>query len=563
MSPAPLYLTRLVGSQESMGAQHGALTAPYARRLFEFYARMPERALAGGLDGVSKLAIRTLAGAWQARLHRQRPPELAARSRAFATAVAKREGMTLDVERSIQALAAMDVLQNCVSLFARARLGPFSRPLRTRATVAAAPACSTAIAWGRATEDGELLFARNFDFPGVGVWDAAPAFVLCVPDGDQRYGFFATRGADAPAVTVVNEAGLVFATHTRWHAGVTWGGGMAIDVVHQLARTAETLADAVQLARELRGASSSWGVAVGSAREKTGLVLEIAGPNVEVVRPALGADHLICANHYRSTIKEGELAPHAWDLHSVRRAQRLNGLIEARPAPLAARDLARFLGDRCDIASPGCQRQFGGQLAQAVNVHSVVVAPGAQRAWVGVDRAPVCEGTWAELAWQWDGPAGGWELGATDGSGFTATTHDDFVAQQSEVTRLVHDAVRVFEHDHDIPAARDAIERAVELAPREPSLRLTAAWLALEDNANERAAAHIAAGLAVETDTYRRGQLLLWGARAARRSDPVQAQRWSAELDLLDGAGIDELRARARARYRGGAHANLLMVDAY
>jgi hypothetical protein len=563
MTPAPLYLSRLVGTQEAMGAQHGALTAPYARRLFEFYTRMPERVLAGGLDGVSKLAIRTLANAWQARLHRQRPSELTARSRAFATAVAEQAGQPLDVERSIQALAAMDVLQNCVSLLARARLGPFSRPLRERAAVAAVPACSTAIAWGRATEDGELMFARNFDFPGVGVWDAAPAFVLNVPDSGQRYGFFVTRGADAPAVTVVNEAGLVFATHTRWHAGVTWGGSMAIDLVHQLARKAETLDDAARLARELGGASSSWGVAIGSAREKAALVLEIAGPNVEVVRPALGADHMICANHYRSTIKDGELAPHAWDLHSVRRAQRLDGLVAQRSAPLTARDLARFLGDRCDIASPSCQRQFGGQLAQAVNVHSVVVAPGLQRAWVGVDRAPVCEGTWADVAWEWDGPAGGWELGATNGSGFVATRHDDFVAPQSAVTRLVHDAVRAFEHDHDVPAAREAIERAVELAPREPSLRLTAAWLALEDNANERAASHIAAGLAVETDTYRRGQLLLWGARAARRSDPAQAQRWGAELDGLDGDGIDELRSRARARYRGGAHANLLMVDAY
>ena len=51
------------------------------------------------------------------------------------------------------------------------------------------------IAWGDATVDGELLFARNFDFPGVGVWDAAPAFVACAPDGGQRYGFFTTRGA--------------------------------------------------------------------------------------------------------------------------------------------------------------------------------------------------------------------------------------------------------------------------------------------------------------------------------------------------------------------------------
>jgi len=556
--PDPLYLARLVGSQEAMGAQHGGLTASHARRLFEFYAAMPERVLAGGLDGASKLAVRTLANAWQARLARERPPELLARSRAFAAAVATGSGARLD-DRTIRAIAAMDALQNCVSLFARARLGPFTRPVRERAAIAAVPACSTAIAWGRATEDGELLFARNFDFPGLGVWDAAPAFVVCVPDRGQRYGFFATRGADAPAVTVVNEAGLVFASHTRWHAGVTWGGGMVVDVVHDLARKAETLDDAIRLARE-RPASSSWGIAIGSARERSALVLELAGRRVEVVRPALGADHLVCTNHYRSAIKDGEVAPTAWDLHSVRRAQRLNVLVEARRSPLTARDLIGFLGDRCDAA---CERQFGSQVAQAVNVHAVVVAPSTRRAWVGVDRAPVCEGTWAELGWSWDGPAGGWELGATDGAGFTATLRDDLAAPQTPVTLLVHDAVRAYEHDHDVATARAAIERAVELAPAEPSLRLTAAWLALEDGADERATSHVAAGLAVETDPYRRGQLLLWGARAARRSDGELADRWTAELARLDGDGLDELRARARRRHRGAPHTNLLMVDAY
>ena len=47
-------------------------------------------------------------------------------------------------------------------------------------------------------------------------------------------------------------------------------------------------------------ASSSWGIAVGSARERAALVLELAGPHVEVVRPAPGADYLVCANRYRS-----------------------------------------------------------------------------------------------------------------------------------------------------------------------------------------------------------------------------------------------------------------------
>jgi hypothetical protein len=356
----------------------------------------------------------------------------------------------------------------------------------------------------------------------------------------------------------------VLAPHTRWHKDVTWGGAMIVDVVHDIARRAETIADAIAIARE-RPTSSSWGIAVGSARERTGGVIELSGPHVDVLQPAPGADHIVCANSYRtSTLQAGELAASAaWSLHSSRRERRLRALIEARRAPLAARDLATFLGDRRDPDAPELARQFGGMLAQPINVHAVVVAPSHRQAWVGVDRAPSCEGTWAELAWSWDGPRGGWELGATTGSSFTARELTDFVAPHSLATREVHAAARAYEQAHDVPTARAAIERAVALEPNDPSLRLIAAWLALVQRAADRAVVHVQAGLVTETEPYRRGQLLLWGARAADRSDPARAQRWRDELGKLHGDGVDELRTRAREKYAGRPHANLMMVDAY
>ncbi len=559
----PLFLARLTGTQEQMGAQHGRLTAADAVRLLEFYKTMPERTLAGDLGTVGKLAVRAFANAWQHNLSRTRPPELAARTRAFAEAVATaRPGH--DVRSAVRTLATMDAMQNCVSLVARGSLGPFAGPLAARATVGAVPACSTAIAWGGATLDGELLFARNFDFPGVGVWDVAPAFVVCVPDAGQRYGFFATRGADTAVVTVINEAGVVIAPHTRWHRDVTWSGAMIVDVVHEIARRAETLEDAVKIARE-RPASSSWGIAVGSARERSALVIELAGPHGEVVRPAPGADHLVCTNHYKTTaLQAGELAASAaWSHHSERRERRLRALIEHRAAPLTARDLARFLGDRRDPDAPERERHFGGTLAQAINVHAVVVKPAALRAWVGVDRAPSCEGTWADVRWEWEGPQGGWELGATEGSGFSAVSLPELVAAQDAASRHIHDAVRAYEGAHDVPAARAAIERAVGAAPEDPSLRLIAAWLALEDTAPDRALVHIHAGLLLEVEPYRRGQLLLWGSRAAAKLDASLSKRWKRELGGLAGDGVDELRARGNQHHRGKPHPNLMMVDAY
>ena len=126
--PKPLFLARLAGTQAEMGAQHGRLVANDAVRLLEFYRTMPERALVGDMRGfagkVGRGVARGLATAWQARLAKDRPAELADRSRAFVEAVldtAEWNGATAVPNRrtALLTMATMDSLQNCVSLVAR------------------------------------------------------------------------------------------------------------------------------------------------------------------------------------------------------------------------------------------------------------------------------------------------------------------------------------------------------------------------------------------------------------------------------------------------------------
>ena len=144
-----------------------------------------------------------------------------------------------------------------------------------------------------------------------------------------------------------------------------------------------------------------------------------------------------------------------------------------------------------------------------------------------------------------------------------AVSNYEIIERLNDLIQLDFDATKAYEGSHDVSAARDAIEKAVALAPDDPSLRLSAAWLALEAKLPDRALDHVRAGLACETEPYRRGQLLLWGARAADRSDPGLARRWRAELAGLPGDDVEELRVRGREKHRGTPHPNLTVSDAY
>ena len=67
--------------------------------------------------------------------------------------------------------------------------------------------------------------------------------------------------------------------------------------------------------------------------------------------------------------------------------------------------------------------------------------------------------------------------------------------------------------------------------------------------------------VAIETEPYRRGQLLACGARAAAKEHPGLHAKWLADLDHHHCDGVDELRRRARRR--APLKTNLLMADAF
>ncbi|HTM22281.1 MAG TPA: C45 family autoproteolytic acyltransferase/hydrolase [Kofleriaceae bacterium] len=536
MSPLPLLCLRLRGTQEEMGRQHAELLAPRGgfAPLLAFYPELPERIILSTAaehgDSLPLRAARAVKDRLLDRLARARPPEYLERSRAFLTGLGYPSGWA-------RYLGVMDVLQNLVGVLARLRAGPFGRGLAD----AMVPACSTLMVWDGASRGGALRHARNFDFPGIGVWDAAPAVVFCTPDRGLRYGFVSARGADTPGVSAFNEAGITVTAHTRFHREVAFHGAAIVDLGHDIARRAETLADAVAIARE-RPVASTWGLAVSSARERRALVIETTARAVELIEP--DGDHLTCANRYRHPRHQaGEVqASAAWAEHSDGRERRLRALVAAaRPGGgMDAAALQAALADRTDPDDPQRVRGGGAVVAQACTVQSMVVDAGERAVHVGVGAAPASCGPWARVDWSWDGPVDAWEPVPAAGQGTAATPFAWWV-----------EANRLSRQEYDHAAAVAAVEQAVAGDPADPAYRFAAGLMRLRRGEPAPALAHLEAGLAAERAPYRRGQLLLWASRAADGAgDADRARRLRAEL--LDGtdARLAEHRSAARAEQR-------------
>lgn len=512
----PLVL-RLRGSQREMGAQFGELSARHggyaeANALYTGPPTMAARIIAAGLPHAVRAGVESVADAVLARqrhrLDRRRRrqfPEYAARTTAgFGP-------MDVPADKA-SAVFVMDVLQNAIGLVART--GMFDHH-----QIVAVPSCSSVAVWGDATAGGELLHARNFDFPGASIWDLGPTVVFCEPVDGLRYGYVTTRGLDAPCITCFNEAGLTLTVHTRFHRDVDYRGPSVIDLGHEIIRTSTTLDEAVATARRL-GAASTWGLLVSSAAEQRAVVVETTGCAVEVVEPDDGASHLSCTNRYLSpSLRDGEVTTStAFVIDSDSRFAQLEAFVAKHGGGISADDLEELLGD---YAAPGLvdrtpdvTRLSGSSVVSPITVASIVAEPAARQVRLSVGRAPTGFGPYLTVPWSWDGAVG--EVDVTDEPGpqrgrshrgvpLTAAERD--VAQRySALTQQFVD--RAAPH-----LVRAELADLTHRAPTEPGFHALAAFLAVIDGEMERALDHLDRGLALEATPHPRARMLLYRSR--------------------------------------------------
>jgi hypothetical protein len=432
----------------------------------------------------------------------------------------------------------MDLFQNVLGLAGRHRLGPFARPAARNLV----PACSSVAVWGDSSQDGTLLHGRNFDFPGMDVWNRHQSVVFCEPDEGLKYGYVAAFATDLPGITSFNEAGLSLTVHTRFHRDVRFDGAAVVDLCHDIIRRAETIKDAVKIANE-RPVASAWGLMVSSAGERRAVVLETTGREVALLEPVSGSSSIGCANQHRHPrLSGGQVAPmSAWVEHSDAREKRLRQVVNesSTRGGMSVSDVAGLLGDTVDPYDQ-TNRPGGGILAQAISVKSIVAEPEKQCIHVSVGDVPTGWGPYLTVPWSWDGAVGVVDidletLPLEEASKPPAAGYTHFLA-----------ASRMHMDTHDLNAVAGALDLAVEADPDEPVYRFLRGLIALRDGKFAEGSAHLDHALAHEESPFRRAQQLLWSSRAAailKESDKAALLR--SELLGMRHPNIGEYQAAA------------------
>ncbi|WP_172448604.1 C45 family peptidase [Caulobacter mirabilis] len=253
--------------------------------------------------------------------------------------------------------------------------------------VAGAPGeCTALVALAGRTQAGRLLHAKNQDYDGAGLWDAAPTVTLVRTPGALPHVRVGAAGL-LKASFGMNAAGLSVGGHLLFsrHAHPVGAGFTALE--HRLLRGGQD----IEAARRMLESGERWGAfafVLGDGDRDQALVLECDSQGVFARAPIEGM--AACANHFSGAAEGRDLLLAGGQARgSLARLQR--ALRAGEEPELTPDAMARMLADRFDPCC-GVVRSLGQTIAGPLTVMSAVAEPASRRLWVSQAEAPTCDG---------------------------------------------------------------------------------------------------------------------------------------------------------------------------
>lgn len=489
---AGLHVLRLSGDDYEMGYQHGQLLRDAVfRGPIPYFERYVESMLGAGLG---PRAGRLLGAGLRHTVGRKIARGFPSHVRAALDGLA--DGSGIDRGRLLGAVTMPETY-----LWVLGRVLAFRRPRLAPRSGVPLLGCTSALAWGDATQDGRLLHGRNFDYQGVGAWDTEQAVVFHRPKDGQPYVSVSAAGVLMGGFTAMNASGLSLVVHQHMASDALEIGGVPIGVAgDEIMRHANTLDDARRiLDRDVP--NGCWTYLVASGREKAVLCYETT-PKARAHR-IVSDGTFAYANVYLDRElgrTERHLYPSHWR-NNLSRLSRADALLREKRGAIDPDTIAGILGDP---GADGCR--FESAISMLLTVASVVFRPDDGVVWVATERAPVSNRDYVAFDL-------GSEGARTELPPLTGGRLSDAAAV------LAFDAYReaysAYFDRGDLREARRQLGRALEAKPAEALYAFVAALLALADQDAPAAEALLDRALAIgHASGDRRASFHLWRGRA-------------------------------------------------
>jgi hypothetical protein len=256
--------------------------------------------------------------------------------------------------------------------------------------------CSAFVVWDEFSKDGGIIFGRNTDFPINGYYDRFPTVIYFEPtDGTLKYMIVSSSGAHSAGVMGINEAGIMFSSHTIPTDEVSSEAVPVFMTANMVAALASTFDEAVDLFKKYKS-GSGWSYDIISTKERRIGSVDISNKHV-AVRESKGGIH-VQTNQYLAPemIKHQTSFNKGVDQDAAARYMRIEDMLRSNKGNIDERFAARILGDHLDPIS-GVERSFPNTVSVHTTVSSFVALPDQGKIFVANGMAPVSENTYVEF----------------------------------------------------------------------------------------------------------------------------------------------------------------------
>ncbi len=244
--------------------------------------------------------------------------------------------------------------------------------------------CTSFAAWGSHTPDGKMILGRNFDFYVNDEFAESKIIAFINPDQGYKHAIVTWPGF-VGAVSGMNEKGLTI-TINAGKSSIPFKAKTPISLVtREILQYASNIEEAIEIAQK-REVFVSEAIMVGSAVDKSAVLIEVSPKKMDVFRVESSAELLVCSNHFQSEIYQTDKKnlKAIEESHSKYRFERMNELVENNPkiTPQIAVDFLRNKEGLNDL-----KIGYGNEKAinQLLSHHAVIFQPEDRLMWVSAN----------------------------------------------------------------------------------------------------------------------------------------------------------------------------------